>query len=234
MGQNNVSAAAVSHFVFVDFENVPAVDLALVANKPVHVTLLIGEKQKKLELALVRQIHQHAGQVSLIEVGASGRNALDLVLAAHLGRAMFEHPDAEFTIISRDHDFDPLVAHFSAAGRRVSREPDFSALPVFGGLKAATPIGRSRPAAPKPAAAPRKAATPAALAPNPRQKKMDSLISRLRGKTHRPKTWDSLLHHINTVFGQKLSAAEQEGIAHELRTRGIFTIPDGKKLVYSS
>lgn len=222
-----------SHFVFVDFENVPSVDLALVDGKPVHVTLLIGEKQKRLELALVRQIHQHAAQVSLIEVGASGRNALDLVLAAHLGRAMFEYPDAEFTIISRDHDFDPLVAHFSANRMRVVREPDFSALPVFGAPKASAPIGRSRGAA-KPAASARKVAVPPAPSPNPRQKKMDGLIARLRTRTNRPKTRDSLLHHINTVFGQKLPTEEQEGILNELLARGIFTISHGKKLVYSS
>lgn len=228
--------APFSHFVFVDFENVQSVDLALLAGKPVHVTLLIGEKQKRLEVPMVKQMIQHPGQVSLIEVGASGRNALDLVLAAHLGRAMAEHPTAEFTIISRDHDFDPLVAHFSVAGRRVSREPDFSALPVFGGVKAAAPVAHRRHAAPKPAASPRKAAAHAASspAPNTRQKKMEGLIARLRGKTHRPKTRDSLLHHINTVFGQKLSAAEQEGIANELRDSGIFTIPDGRKVVYSS
>jgi hypothetical protein len=229
-------SAPFSHLVFVDFENVPAVDLALVDGKPVHVTLLIGEKQKRLELALVRQIHQHAAQVSLIEVGASGRNALDLVLAAHLGRAMAEHPEAEFTIISRDHDFDPLVAHFSVNRRRVSREPDFSALPVFGGVKAAAPVAHRRHAAPKPAASPRKAAAHAALspAPNNREKKMDRLIAHLRAKTNRPKTRDSLLHHINTVFGQKLSAEEQEEILNELLPSGIFTIPDGRKVVYSS
>src|SRR4051812_27262518 len=73
--------------VFVDFENVPSVDLSLIRGRPVDVTLLIGEKQRRLDLDLVRQIHEHATQVSLVEVGASGRNALDLVLAWHLGHA---------------------------------------------------------------------------------------------------------------------------------------------------
>jgi hypothetical protein len=34
--------AASAHHVFVDYENVHTVDLALIADQPVHVTLLIG------------------------------------------------------------------------------------------------------------------------------------------------------------------------------------------------
>jgi hypothetical protein len=63
--------------VFVDFENVHEVDLGLVEGKPVQVTLLIGKNQKKIDLALVQQIRRLAAQVALVEVGASGRNALD-------------------------------------------------------------------------------------------------------------------------------------------------------------
>lgn len=223
-----------SHFVFVDFENVPAIDLALVEGKPMHVTLLIGEKQKRLELALVRQIHQHAAQVSLIEVGASGRNALDLVLAAHLGQSMRSFPEAAFIIISRDHDFDPLVAHFSANGRHVTREPDFSALPIFGAPKPVSSGARPRSVAARPSTPTRKSASAAAALVDARQRKLDGLVARLRERSNRPKTRDSLLHHINTVFGQKLSAADQETVLNELLTRGIFTILDGKKLVYSA
>ncbi|MBI2498594.1 MAG: hypothetical protein HYV75_11965 [Opitutae bacterium] len=74
-------AESFTHFVFVDFENVPSIDLALVAGKPVHVTLLIGKNQTKRETSLSVQLHAHAGQVAPIEVGASGRNALDMVLS---------------------------------------------------------------------------------------------------------------------------------------------------------
>ena len=91
-----------AHFVFVDFENVPDVDLTLVENRSVHVTLLIGKHQKKLDLALVRQIHRLAGQVELVEVGATGRNALDLTLAFYLGQSVQQRRTAEFHIVSKD------------------------------------------------------------------------------------------------------------------------------------
>lgn len=221
------------HFVFVDFENIPSIDLALLAGKPVHVTLFIGEKQKRLELPLVRQIHHYAAQVRLVEVGATGRNALDLVLAAHLGRAMAESSSAAFTILSRDHDFDPLVAHFSAAGLLVRRESDLAALPVFGAAKSPSP-GKRRTTESK---HPPGTAHPGVVAPTTdavRQQKRDRLVTRLQTKTNRPKTRLSLLHHINAAFGQKLTASEQEAILDELVRQKILTIPDGKKVQYSS
>jgi len=85
--------------VFVDFENVPEVDLGLVEGKPVHVTILIGKNQKKIDLPLVQQIRRLAAQVELVEVGASGRNALDLTLAYYLGQAVLRlrtHGSASF------------------------------------------------------------------------------------------------------------------------------------------
>jgi len=60
--------------------------------KSVHVTLLIGKKQTKLDLALVQQMRRVPDQVELVEVGASGHNALDLTLAYYLGRAAERSP----------------------------------------------------------------------------------------------------------------------------------------------
>src|SRR5580698_9329683 len=98
---------AVLHFVFVDFENVPEVDLGLVAGKPAHVMLLLGKHQKKLDIGLVQQIRRLAEQIELVEVGASGHNALDLTLAYYLGRAVQRDPEAQFYVVSKDSDFDP-------------------------------------------------------------------------------------------------------------------------------
>ncbi len=225
-------APEITHFVFVDFENVPSVDLALLEGKPVHVTLFIGEKQTRLDFALVRQIHRYASQVRLIPVGASGRNALDLVLAAHLGRAMAEREAADFTIISRDHDFDPLVAHFSAGGVSVRREPDLAALPIFRPAKPRAPLGGRRTTEAKQPASAASQPTPSA-ALSRRQAKLERLVEQMKTKSHRPKTRVSLIHHIDTVFGPQLAPTDQEAILAELLGRDLFTIPDGKKVVYA-
>ena len=49
-----MTTPALTHFVFVDLENVPVIDLGLVEGKPVHVTLMIGKNQKKMDLPLPR------------------------------------------------------------------------------------------------------------------------------------------------------------------------------------
>ena len=200
---------APSHHVFVDFENVHTVDLELVAGLPVHVTVLVGEKQKRLDFAFVRQIHRHAAQVTLIEVGASGHNALDLVLACHLGRTVAVQRDAAFYIVSRDKDFNPLIAHLRAEHLDVSRHEAFSELPFL-----------NRAPAPK-------AKSAAELDSDDRLAK---LIDRLTRKTKaRPVRRKTLLSHIQAFYVNRLSPDELEAVVATLEERGIIAIsPDGK------
>lgn len=156
-----------THFIFVDFENVQDVDLTLAKDKTVHVTLLIGAKQTKVPTKLATQLHSFAAQVAPIEVGGSGRNALDLTLAMYLGREIERHPQASFVIVSRDQDFDPMIAHLRGAGAHVERVSAFASVPALApARKSARPAKAARTPAPRtparlaPVAAARPAATP--------------------------------------------------------------------------
>jgi hypothetical protein len=73
--------------VFVDFENVHEVDLEVVGRKSVHVTLLLGPRQTRLDVALVEKLLEHASTVQLVRLTSDGRNALDFALAYYVGRA---------------------------------------------------------------------------------------------------------------------------------------------------
>jgi hypothetical protein len=206
---------AFTHFVFVDFENVPSVDLGLVAGKEVHVSLLIGKKQTKLDLSLVQQIHRMADQVELVEVGASGHNALDLTLAFYLGQAVQRNPGAQFTIVSRDKDFEPMLGHLSGKGIKVARHDAFAA--AF------------QSASKKPAAAPK----PVAPAKKPPEDRLAKLIESFKGRPqHCPKKRTTLLHHIATFFGNKLSDPGVEEIVTKLIARGVISIDDKGKVAY--
>jgi len=210
-----MTPAAFTHFVFVDFENVPSVDLGLVAGKAVHVTLLIGKKQTKLELSLVQQIHRLAERVELVEVGASGHNALDMTLAYYLGQAVQRDPRAQFSIVSRDKDFEPMIGHLSSLGIRVARSDTFAA--AF----------QSAPK--KPAAA----AKPAAPAKKPPEDRLAKLIVSFKGRPqHCPKKRTTLLHHIATFYGNKLSDSGIEEIVAKLIARGVISIGDKGKVTY--
>jgi PIN domain len=221
-------ANAFTCYVFVDFENVPSLDLGLIEGMPVHVALLIGKNQKKLDLALVQLIHRLASQVELVEVGASGHNALDLALAYYLGRAAQHCPQARFYIVSKDKDYEPLIAHLSSKGTSVDRCDSLAALPFLPKPGKHRPIRATvsvKSDAPARAAVPAKASAPCT--------RLEKLVARLKNNlAPRPKKKSSLLAHINTVFGGRLSEAEQTEKLDELVSRGVLTIDAKDKVGY--
>jgi hypothetical protein len=211
------------HYVFVDFENVPTIDLGVIEGKPVHVTLMIGRNQKKIDLALVHQIKRHASRVELIEVGAAGHNALDLTLAYYLGQAVLGAPQAEFHIVSKDTDFDPLIAHLLAQKIRASRHGMFATLPFLPQPKPVAP--KKNPAAPKNIAQPKE--------PSVADDKFGKLLARLKNHAGpRPKKRSSLLAHIQTAYGNKLPDEELNSLVDELTQRGILTIDAKDRVGY--
>ena len=115
--------------VFVDFENVQEVDLEAVRDQPVHVTLLVGKNQRKIDLQLAKQLMEFTAQVRIIEVGASGRNALDLTLACYLGRCIERTSGGLFAIVSKDKDFAPMISHLQALDVKIVQSDTFAALP---------------------------------------------------------------------------------------------------------
>jgi hypothetical protein len=200
------------HFVFVDFENVQEVDLGLVTGKPAHVMLLLGKHQKKLDVALVQQIRRLADQIELVEVGASGHNALDLTLAYYLGQAVERNPKAQYYVVSKDNDFDPMLGHLHAQKIEVARFTSFAALPFL--------------PQPKPAVATRKL-------PEDRRAKV---IARLNNPMirNRPSRRKALLAHINTALGKETSETEAADILRELVDSGVLTIDDHGKVTYAA
>lgn len=219
---SDASTSAATHLVFVDFENVPRVDLDLVAAQPAFVTLLIGKNQTKLDTRLVTQIHRHATKVRLIEVGASGRNALDLVLAHYLGRAVAENPRASLHIVSKDKDFEPLIAHLRSGGVNVARSESFAALPFL-------QPPRSAAASRRPAAFARKSPTSPQAEDRPSDT-LTKLVGRLTNPAAaRPKKKERLLHHIETALGKGSSPEKAADTLRLLEEQRILEIgPDGK------
>lgn len=120
-----------TNYIFVDYENVQELNLNLIAGKPVRVILVLGERHKNLPLSLVKQIHKLAAQVELVETGRSGKNALDLVLASHIGEAKKADPHGYFHIVSRDKDFDVLIHHLKTQGALAARHGAFSEIKVL-------------------------------------------------------------------------------------------------------
>ena len=217
-----------AHFVFVDFENVPTVDLGVVAGKPVHVTLLIGKNQGKVAFALVEQIHQLAAQVELVKIGASGHNALDLTLAFYLGQAIQRVPAAQFHIVSKDKDFEPMIAHLTSKGHAVGRCDSFAGLPFLPKPKKPSPVKGAPPLKASPSV---KTAGP--ISATAGEERLEKLSARLKNNSApRPKNKARLLAHINTAFGGKLDEGGQNQLLAELIQRGVLTLDAKDKVTY--
>lgn len=115
------SLAPPMNHVFVDFENVHQVDLALIGAKSVSFTLMVGPQQTKLDSALVEKLMEHSASVRLVKLKSKAKNALDFALAYYLGRAALADPTACFHIIAKDGGYDPLIEHLRERHIHVQR-----------------------------------------------------------------------------------------------------------------
>jgi hypothetical protein len=70
---------------------------------------------------LAAAVHSLGSRARYIQMSGSGRNALDFHIACYLGQLTVQHPDAHFTIISKDAGYDPIISHLKQQGIRVKR-----------------------------------------------------------------------------------------------------------------
>jgi hypothetical protein len=121
--------------VFVDYENIHQMDPDIIGRKSVTVTLLVGAKQTRMDLTVVEKLMEHAASVHMVRLTATGRNAVDFVLAYYLGRAVLADPMAYFHIVSKDKGFDPLIEHLRSRHIHAYRHDDFTTLTFSGPAK---------------------------------------------------------------------------------------------------
>ena len=211
--------------VFVDFENVHHVDLAVIGSKAISLTILVGAKQTKLDADLVVKLFEHAASVQLIRLTASDKNAVDFALTYYLGRAVLADPTAYFHIISKDTGYDPLIEHLQSRHVRVRRHNDFTTLTFAAPPKAATAV--PKPAKPKATPTAPKAA--AAQPPDP----MKLVLDRLRKHTtNRPKKKKTLLSHLKANLGKEASEADATQLLEKLIKAGRIEIDDKESVIY--
>lgn len=234
--------------VFVDFENVHAIDPKVIGSKAVTVKLLLGPKQTKLDVTLVERLLAHAASVELVRITAPGKNALDFALAYYVGRAAITDPAGYFHIISKDTGFDPLIQHLRSKNIRARRHDNFESL-TFGtqGKVAATAAATLLPK-PKAAAKPKRVpdervtlmgakvlawpeASSSSAVPNER---VALVLEHLRKNAdNRPKRKTTLTKHVLTFFGNKIPEVEAIDIVEALQRSGHLAITEKGLTKYS-
>jgi hypothetical protein len=208
-----------THFVFVDFENVPGLDLTSLAGHPVKVALVLGSKSK-LRADLVVQIATLPFEVRLIKVGVSRKNALDFVLTYHLGETMARHPGGNFFVISKDKkDFDPVIMHLRENHLDVSRHDDIGSLPFVVHDHKQVKMPSSNPV------------VVAKKLVDPRAK----VIAHLKDAANRsrPTTRKRLLAYIKANWGKTATEQDAASLIQELSDSKILSIAPDNRVEYA-
>jgi hypothetical protein len=229
--------------VFVDYENVQELHLAVIGSKNVTFTLLVGPHKKKLDVELVEQLFAHAASVELVRLSASGRNALDFALAYYVGRAVATDPAGFFHIVSKDTGYDPMIEHLRSRHVKVRRHPDFSTLTFSSASKPqATPAVEQ----PKKSPAPSKMKTSAADKPvrtlplpvNAKGTVGDTALTRVLEhlRSHpinRPKRRKTLVSHLSALLGKQPVEGGIEKLIDELIEASHLAIDAKNAVTYT-
>lgn len=120
-----------TNYIFIDFENVHETDWDRIVDKPVMVTLVLGEQHKYIPVAVVKKMLKCAGRVQLVETKRTGKNAADFVLAQLIGEQKKGNPEGYFHIVSKDKGFDALIEHLKENDILAARRASFSDIPVL-------------------------------------------------------------------------------------------------------
>ena len=212
--QNDTTPHLPVNHVFVDFENVKAIDATVMGGKNLTFHLFLGPQNKKLDVDVVEKLLDNAQAVKLIRSPVAGKNALDFVLAYHLGQAVQTDPKGYFHIISKDGGFDSLVKLLESKRVKVRRHVDWS------GLHFDSPPKKPVAEAPTPVA---KALSPGA----------EKVLENLRkSEKNRPKKKKTLVSHALNFLGKGATTAMGEEVVEELRKSGRLVIDDKGSVAY--
>lgn len=212
-------------YILIDFENVQPDQMGALGDGAFKIKVFVGAKQSRVSFGMASALQALGSAAEYVQISGSGRNALDLHIAYMIGRLAVEDPGAVFHVISRDTDYDPLIAYLKKQKIVCHRWAAVTDIPH----------PRHAPAKPAPAqapkAAPRSATKVAARsAPPAPRNRVDEIVDNLeRRKRALPSTLKALASTIKAHYrGVGIMEAEVDGILDQLAKRGLIVVKDGK------
>lgn len=100
-----------THYVLIDYENVPLRSLALLTGAQFRVLVFLGPNNRNLPTEFVMAVQKLGDRAEYIALEKSGKNALDFHITYYLGTLTAADPGGCFRIISADTGFDSLLQH---------------------------------------------------------------------------------------------------------------------------
>jgi PIN domain len=213
-----------TNHVFVDVENVKVIDPAVIGAKNLRLHLFFGPHQKKLDVEVVEKLLEHSQTVQMIRSPKSGKNALDFVLAYHLGQAVHEDPKGYFHIVSKDTGFDALVELLKSRHVKVKRHNDWKDLHFHSVAKPQVTAGATPQVS---------AALPEATGAKLSQNAAKLLENLRKSEKNRPKKQKTLITHAKNFGGKDKPDAEAEKVVAELQKAGHLAIDEKRTVSYT-
>jgi hypothetical protein len=213
------------NYIFVDYENINDVDPAIIGDRTVHVTFLLGAKKTRFDVTVVEKLVRHAATVELIRLTSPGRNALDFALAYYLGRAVLSDPRGCFHIVSKDKGYDPLIEHLRSRHIFARRHENFTTLRSGSAVRSSVAGSPATTPAAKAAAQPRTPSSLETLA----QQAWEHLR---KPTTNRPRTRNKLISHLISHLGKKITETEVSHLVEKLIQTNRLTCDDRERISY--
>lgn len=220
------------HFILVDFENVQPRNLGTLKDGQHKVRVFLGASQTKITVELAQALQAFGPDAKYIQISGNGSNALDFHIAFYIGRLSALHPDASFSIISRDTGFDPLIRHLAAKGIACRRSATIT--DAVTARPAAIPAMAAKAAkAAKTIAAPKRNPSREASKPAPDDQRLKLVLENLGNmKASRPRTLKSLGSSIRSWFKPALDDKALAALLDQLAKAGKIKV-EGTRVGYA-
>jgi hypothetical protein len=215
-------AAMATNYVLVDFENLKP-DLSALVGEPFQIKLFIGAKQQseRHHFRVFDSILDLGAQVERIKVPQSGKNAVDMNIAYHIGKLSIDGR-ASFFIFSRDtKDFAPLIKFLNDKG--VTCQLVTTAEEIL--------ASRQKAVAHAQAQAARKNPIPKPAAKRLQDQRLDRIIKQLHSMSGKPATRAKLTQTITSYFKQHGGELDDKAIEHiiqQLIDMRVISLQGGK------
>ena len=195
------------NYVLIDFENVQPDNVTILDQEWIRVLLFVGKAQTKIPLELAKTIQKMGDRAQYVEMGGSGKNALDFHIAYYLGKLSSTDKESYYHIVSKDQGFDPLVEHLKNEEHlSIDRIEDLGPIAELVKKKA---LNRS---------------------PADRVDYVKGFL--MRPNATRPRSRKTLLNHVIAAFGKTVTEAEAQEVIEGLFANG-WVRENGTRIEYS-
>ena len=233
-------------FFLIDFENVQPTGIGSLVPGSCRIMIFLGQNQSRVPVALSRVLQPFGTDVEYLQISGNGPNALDFHVAFYIGRLAMSHPDARFTIVSKDTGFDPLVRHLASLKIACNRAASISGSAKLPSPKTTSVIKRATAKAagaakPKPAKNVAVTILPGATgtaikskpAATSKTARVAEVIERLKGlKAAKPAKLKTLQSSLKSWFKPALKPDEVGTVVAALQDAKKIRV-DGTKVVYT-